>query len=957
MAGDGEDQAIYTFEIPISGYYEVYAWWASDPVCSQNTPYIISFSDGTVTVRVNQQLNPGQWNFLATGFFEEGEQQVIISDDASNTVVVADAIRIAPEQSVNYAPILDPIGNMSVNEGELIEFTITASDPDGDVLTYSATNLPEGAAFDPEAQLFSWTPGWQSSGRHNDIVFSVSDGSDYDEEIIAIDVIDKSPLVAPTGLVAVYDGNSIALAWNSVIQTELYGYNVFRSTSNPGYYEKLNDFPITSTQYTDNNFEPGITYYYFVTAVDVFNQTEVFATGLIFPMDITFNDEGQLFTGSWTEGIIWRIDYDGNWSIYASEIGNIGTLTFHNGYLYLTDWSDGFISRIDPNGVVSTYTEGFDIPSGIAFNENGEGFISEDLDGRIYKTTNDGITWDLFIEGLDGPGKMIFNNSGNLYVAEDIWIGDDFLGAIDIIYPDGTMEVLANLTDPDGLCFDQSGNLYVGQSEVGQVTRLMLDGNSMPVIQDITPWGCGINKFGELIVSLPWDGQIIKVHLSHESDISNIVSTTLTSNDAPVVSDISDQTIAEGESFASITLDGYVEDVEDPDAAITWSTAGHTELIVTIDEDRVATVTTPDESWSGSETITFRATDTAGAWAQDDVTFTVTVTPENAPPVALDDAYSVNEGDSLVINAPGVLGNDSDLDGDTLTAALVEGPTYGTLTLDADGSFTYDPGDDFTGTDSFTYKANDGTADSNEATVFITVMASNNTPILDPIGNMSADEDQLLTFTVTATDPDGDSLTFSASNLPDGATFDPETQTFSWLPQHGQAGTYTNVLFMVSDDGDPLLSDSEQIEITVQSSSAPVNIIIDNTDPGFQLPGSGAWETVYNPPWPCYGNDIRYNMAGDGEDQAIYTFDIPRSGYYEVYAWWASDPVCSQDTPYTISFSDGTVTIRANQQLNPGQWNLLATGFFEEGEQQIIISDDASGTIVTADAVRIVSVQ
>jgi len=51
------------------------------------------------------------------------------------------------------------------------------------------------------------------------------------------------------------------------------------------------------------------------------------------------------------------------------------------------------------------------------------------------------------------------------------------------------------------------------------------------------------------------------------------------------------------------------------------------------------------------------------------------------------------------------------------------------------------------------------------------------------------------------------------------------------------------------------------------------------------------------------------------------------------------------------------VTIRINQQQNPGQWNLLATGFFEEGEHQIIISDDASGTIIVADAVRIISVQ
>ena len=64
--------------------------------------------------------------------------------------------------------------------------------------------------------------------------------------------------------------------------------------------------------------------------------------------------------------------------------------------------------------------------------------------------------------------------------------------------------------------------------------------------------------------------------------------------------------------------------------------------------------------------------------------------------------------------APGVLGNDTDVDGDALTAAPGRAtPPNGTLTLNADGSFTYTPDANFNGTDSFTYTANDGTADCN----------------------------------------------------------------------------------------------------------------------------------------------------------------------------------------------------------------------------------------------------
>jgi len=103
------------------------------------------------------------------------------------------------------------------------------------------------------------------------------------------------------------------------------------------------------------------------------------------------------------------------------------------------------------------------------------------------------------------------------------------------------------------------------------------------------------------------------------------------------------------------------------------------------------------------------------------ITITITDVPDNAAPVAVDDAYEMDEDTVLTINAPGVLNNDTDADGDTLTAVLVAGPTNGTLTLNADGSFTYTPAPNFFGTDTFTYVANDGTSDSNIATVTLTV--------------------------------------------------------------------------------------------------------------------------------------------------------------------------------------------------------------------------------------------
>ncbi len=99
----------------------------------------------------------------------------------------------------------------------------------------------------------------------------------------------------------------------------------------------------------------------------------------------------------------------------------------------------------------------------------------------------------------------------------------------------------------------------------------------------------------------------------------------------PVVTDIPDQTIDEGQIFATINLDDYVSDFDDLDASLTWTATGQTELSVTISPARVATITIPDADWFGSETITFRATDGDTNFDEDAAIFTVN--PVNDPPV------------------------------------------------------------------------------------------------------------------------------------------------------------------------------------------------------------------------------------------------------------------------------------------------------------------------------------
>jgi subtilisin family serine protease/subtilisin-like proprotein convertase family protein len=117
-------------------------------------------------------------------------------------------------------------------------------------------------------------------------------------------------------------------------------------------------------------------------------------------------------------------------------------------------------------------------------------------------------------------------------------------------------------------------------------------------------------------------------------------------------------------------------------------------------------------------------TGTLNAWS-------LTVAPfvENSPPVALDDSYSVDWNDTLTVSAPGVLANDINADGDVMTAGLADGPSNGTLQLSSNGSFTYTPNPDYHGTDSFAYRAFDGSAHSELATVTITVVPPNLPPV------------------------------------------------------------------------------------------------------------------------------------------------------------------------------------------------------------------------------------
>ena len=204
--------------------------------------------------------------------------------------------------------------------------------------------------------------------------------------------------------------------------------------------------------------------------------------------------------------------------------------------------------------------------------------------------------------------------------------------------------------------------------------------------------------------------------------LSDVVTVTIDvgeGNDTPAAVEDSYSVAVNGD-LNVLAADGVLANDTDPDGdtlvAVLIAGASHGDLTL---KSTGAILYTPGADYHGTDTFSYAASD--GVLSSETVVVRIDV---NTPADAADDAYDVDENVALVIDAAaGVLANDTDTDGDALAPSVVTGPEHGTLELNADGSFTYTPEADFTGTDTFTYAAEDGFANPTEATVTLNVNA------------------------------------------------------------------------------------------------------------------------------------------------------------------------------------------------------------------------------------------
>ena len=323
-----------------------------------------------------------------------------------------------------------------------------------------------------------------------------------------------------------------------------------------------------------------------------------------------------------------------------------------------------------------------------------------------------------------------------------------------------TIAVLANDTDVDG---DVLSVTSLTEPAHGTAT---LAGNAVTYTPNADFNGTDQFTYSARDASTTSSPATVTITVTPVNDAPNAVNDTATTKEdnAVTIAVLANDTDAEGDALSVTSLT--------QPAHGTAAVAGN------------AVTYTPNADFNGTDHFTYSARDASATSSS--ATVTITVTPVNDAPKAVNDAATTKEGNAVTI---AVLANDTDVDGDVLSVTSLTEPAHGTATL-AGNAVTYTPNADFSGTDQFTYRAQDASATSSPATVTITVTFVNNAPnAVDDTATTSQGHAITIAVLANDTDVEGDALSVTSLTQPANGTAAVAGNAVTYTPNASFSGT------------------------------------------------------------------------------------------------------------------------------------------------------------------------
>ncbi len=721
-------------------------------------------SSGTATI----DSETGAWSYTPGADFNGSDSfTVTITDDDGNTTTQAISVTV---NAVNDAPVISGDTSGSGDEDNTITGTLSATDVDGmtDGTYYSVTSDGSSgtATIDSETGAWSYTPGADFNGSDSFTVTITDDDGNTTTQAISVTVnaVNDAPVISgdtsgsgdedttitgtlsATDVDGMTDGTYYSVTSDGSSGTATIDSETGAWSYTPGAdFNGSDSFTVTITDDDGNTTTQAIS-----VTVNAVNDAPVISGDTS-----GSGDEDTTITGT----------------LSATDVDGMTDGTY---YSVTSDGSSG-TATIDSETGAWSYTPGADFNGSDSFTVT----ITDD-DGN---TTTQAIS--VTVNAVNDAPVISGDTSGS---------GDE----------DNTITGTLSATDVDGMT---DGTYYSVTSDGSSGTATI---DSETGAWSYTP-GADFNGSDSFTVTITDDGG---------NTTTQAISVTVNAvNDAPV---ISGDTSGSGDEDNTITGTLSATDVDGMTDGTYYSvTSDGSSGTATIDSETGAWSYTPGADFNGSDSFTVTITDDGGNTTTQAIS--VTVNAVNDAPVISGDTSGSGDEDNTITGTLSATDVDGMTDG-TYYSVTSDGSS-GTATIDSEtGAWSYTPGADFNGSDSFTVTITDDDGNTTTQAISVTVNAVNDAPVISGDTSGSGDEDTTITGTLSATDVDGmtDGTYYSVTS--DGssgtATIDSETGAWSYTPGADFNGSDSFTVTITDDDGN---TTTQAISVTVNAvNDAPI---------------------------------------------------------------------------------------------------------------------------------------